>query len=65
MPNSFPAADRKFINDLADSLHLSITWDEYDDDDQNLVTWRFPGELEEPVQENGDAEKVDDDDDDE
>lgn len=53
MPNTFPAADRKFVNDLADDLHLSLTWDEYDEDDQNLVTWRFPGELEEPLPENG------------
>lgn len=53
MPNDFPAADRKFIDTLADDLHLSVTWDEYDDDDQNLVTWRFPGELEEPIPEDG------------
>ena len=53
MPNTIPAADRKFVTDLADDLHLSITWDEYDDDDQNLITWRFPGELEELVPENG------------
>ncbi len=65
MPNSFPAADRKFINDLADSLHLSITWDEYDEQDQNLVTWRFPGELDEPVPENGENGKVKEEDDDE
>ncbi|KAI0663830.1 exonuclease II [Cubamyces menziesii] len=51
MPNTFPARDRQFINRLADDLHLSITWDEYDDEDQNLVTWRFPGELEEPLPE--------------
>ena len=55
MPNTFAAGDRKFINDLADDLHLSITWDEYDEQDQNLVTWRFPGELEEPISENGDS----------
>ncbi|KAI0671842.1 exonuclease II [Trametes maxima] len=53
MPNDFPARDRQFINRLADDLHLSIAWDEYDDDDQNLVTWRFPGELEEPLPEDG------------
>ena len=55
MPNTFAAGDRKFINDLADDLHLSLTWDEYDEQDQNLVTWRFPGELEEPVPETGDS----------
>lgn len=51
MPNLFPARERQFINKLADDLHLSLTWDEYDEDDQNLVTWRFPGELEEPLPE--------------
>jgi 5'-3' exoribonuclease 1 len=51
MPNIFPAADRKFISDLADDLHLSLTWDEYDEQDQNLITWRFPGELDQPVPE--------------
>lgn len=53
MPNTFPARERKFIGTLAEDLHLSLTWDEYDDDDQNLVVWRFPGELEEPLPENG------------
>jgi 5'-3' exoribonuclease 1 len=63
MPNTFPARERKFISKLAEDLHLSVTWDEYDDDDQNLVTWRFPGALEEPLPDpegihetNGDAE---------
>ncbi|GJE94543.1 5'-3' exonuclease [Phanerochaete sordida] len=55
MPNTMPAKDRKFISKLAEDLHLSVTWDEYDENDENLVTWRFPGELEEPVPENGDS----------
>ena len=53
MVNSFPARERKFISTLAEDLHLSLTWDEYNDDDQNLVVWRFPGELEEQLPENG------------
>jgi 5'-3' exoribonuclease 1 len=57
MPNTFPARERTFINKLADDLHLSVTWDEYDEEDQNLVTWRFPGALDEPLPEDG----VDDD----
>jgi 5'-3' exoribonuclease 1 len=76
MPNVFPARDRTFINKLANDLHLTVTWDEYDEHDQNLVTWRFPGELEEPVPEPGNGvvsgdsddtvvENDDDDDDDE
>lgn len=59
MPNTFPARDREFITRLADDMHLSITWDEYDED-QNLVTWRFPGQLEEPIPEDGDAGEADD-----
>lgn len=50
MPNTFPARERKFIGSLSEDLHLTLTWDEYDDEDQNLVTWRFPGALmEEPL----------------
>lgn len=59
MPNTFPARDREFVTRLADDMHLSITWDEYDED-QNLVTWRFPGQLEEPIPEDGDAGEADD-----
>jgi 5'-3' exoribonuclease 1 len=61
MPNTFPAGDRVFINKLADDLHLSLTWDEYDEQDQNLVTWRLPGALDEPLPEDG----VDEDEEDE
>jgi 5'-3' exoribonuclease 1 len=49
MPNMFSAGDKAFINKLADDLHLTITWDEYDEQDQNLLIWRFPGSLEEPL----------------
>jgi 5'-3' exoribonuclease 1 len=41
LPNEFPARDRAFITKLAEDLHLDVGWDEYDQD-QNLVTWRFP-----------------------
>ncbi|KAG2359268.1 hypothetical protein BDR07DRAFT_1488381 [Suillus spraguei] len=51
MPNTFPARERKFISTLAEELHLSVTWDEYDEEDQNLVTWRLPGFLDEPLAE--------------
>lgn len=53
MPNTFPARERKFISTLVEDLHLSVTWDEYDDDDQNLVVWRFPVALEQPLLEAG------------
>jgi 5'-3' exoribonuclease 1 len=42
LPNDFPARDRVFITKLSGDLHLQVGWDEYDDQDQNLVTWRFP-----------------------
>ncbi|KAL4244297.1 5'-3' exoribonuclease 1 [Abortiporus biennis] len=68
MPNMFSARERKFINSLADDLHLTLTWDEYDEQDQNLVTWRFPGELDEtqvPENGNGKGPKEGEDEDDE
>lgn len=49
MPNTFAARERKFIATLAEDLKLSVSWDEYDDDDQNLIVWRLPGALDEPL----------------
>lgn len=62
IPNTFPARERKFITDLAGDLHLEVTWDEYDANDNNLVTLRLPGALSQPVPENdgeGEWEDVD------
>jgi 5'-3' exoribonuclease 1 len=42
MPNTFSARDRSFITTLATRLHLTHTWDEYDENDQNLVTLQLP-----------------------
>lgn len=53
MPNTFPSRDRTFISTLGTDLHLSITWDEYDEEDQNLVTWRLPGSMDESMPEPG------------
>jgi 5'-3' exoribonuclease 1 len=53
MPNTFPSRDRSFISTLSTDLHLSVAWDEYDEEDQNLVTWRLPGSMEEPIPEPG------------
>ena len=63
MVNDFPARDRQFIGRLAEDLHLSVAWDEFDEEDRNLVTWRFPGELEEPLPEdqNGKSEHAEED----
>ncbi|TRM64823.1 exonuclease II [Schizophyllum amplum] len=57
MKNDFAARERKFVGELAEELHLCLTWDEYDMMDEeveggvNVVVWRFPGALEEPVPE--------------
>jgi len=62
MLNTFPARERQFISTLAEDLHLLVMWDKYDEDDQNIVTWQFPGALEQPLSEeaqktNSDAER--------
>ena len=49
MPNMFSAGERAFLTDLAQHLHLTLSWDEYDDEDQNLVVLRLPGVLESPL----------------
>jgi 5'-3' exoribonuclease 1 len=59
MLNIFPARECQFIGALAGDLHLSVTWDEYDKDDQNLVTWRFPGMPEEPLPDTEEIQKTD------
>ena len=75
MPNTLPTRDRTFISTLSSDLHLSVTWDEYDEEDQNLVTLRLPGSMEVSIPEpgselnegedDGQWEDVSDDDDDE
>jgi len=46
--NEFPARDREFINTLSADLHLELAWDEYDENDRNIVTFRVPGAHDEP-----------------
>ncbi|KAF8896029.1 exonuclease II [Infundibulicybe gibba] len=54
--NDFPARDRAFVGKLAEDLHLTLRWDEFDEEAVNLVTFQLPGALEEPItQENGDS----------
>ena len=55
LPNEFPARDRTFITKLSDELHLDVGWDEYDQD-QNLVTWKFPRLSDQVEQEKGEGE---------
>jgi len=61
MPNMFSAGERAFLTDISQDLHLTLSWDEYDDDDQNLVVLRFPGALESPLDdENSESDSQDD-----
>jgi 5'-3' exoribonuclease 1 len=46
--NDFPARDREFINKLSTDLHLELAWDDYNDDDENIVTFSLPRSQEEP-----------------
>lgn len=39
--NSYPARDRRFLQELADDLRLRLTWDETDDYGQSLAVLRF------------------------
>ncbi|KAF9781094.1 exonuclease II [Thelephora terrestris] len=50
-PNTFGAGERAFITKLADDLHLELSWDEYDEEDQNLAVLLFPGAFEPPSDE--------------
>jgi 5'-3' exoribonuclease 1 len=39
MPNNFSAREHVFIGTLTDDPHLTVTWNEFDNNDQNIVTW--------------------------
>jgi 5'-3' exoribonuclease 1 len=54
--NTFPAADREFIKKLAIDLNLSLSWDEYDDDERNVVTFRFSEEEDDSEEEDPEAQ---------
>ena len=59
--NDFPARDREFINKLATDLHLELAWDDYNDDDENIVTFSLPRSQEEPEADPVDGEGNEDD----
>jgi 5'-3' exoribonuclease 1 len=46
MPNVLPTGGRAFLTNLARDLGLTLSWDEYDEEDQNFVVLRFPEALE-------------------
>lgn len=43
MPNTFSAGERALLINLAQDFHLTLSWDEYNEEDQNLVVLRPPG----------------------
>jgi 5'-3' exoribonuclease 1 len=44
--NDFPARERAFLTQIAQELNLVLRWDEYDEQDVNLATVRFPNAVE-------------------
>ena len=52
-PNTFSAGERAFLINLAQDLNLTLSWDEYDEDDQNLAILRFSDAPESPWDEQG------------
>ncbi|KAH9063988.1 exonuclease II [Lactarius vividus] len=60
--NDFPARDREFIMRLATDLHLEHTWDDYNEDDENIVTLVLPRSQEEPEADVVDGEEGNEDD---
>ena len=45
IPATLPARDRRFLQELADGLHLSIAFDEYDAADEPIIVLRFDEHL--------------------
>jgi 5'-3' exoribonuclease 1 len=41
----YPARDRRFLQDLADKLRLSISFDEFDENDEPLIVLRFDEDM--------------------
>jgi 5'-3' exoribonuclease 1 len=41
----YPARDRRFLQELADKLHLSISFDEFDENDEPLIVLRFDEDM--------------------
>ncbi|GAA5913499.1 chromatin-binding exonuclease XRN1 [Sporobolomyces salmoneus] len=44
-PNDLSAKDKKFLSDFSDELKLVVTYDEFNDDGENLVTVSFDDEI--------------------
>jgi hypothetical protein len=56
-PNTFSARDQRFLSDLAEKLRLYVTYDEFNEEGENLVTVRFDEALVKLAQEEEDDEE--------
>lgn len=56
--NDFPARDRMFLVKLAADLHLTLTWDEYDEEDRNMATLYPPEPDADEEEESEDEEAI-------
>lgn len=60
--NDFPASERKFVSTLAEDLHLNLRWDEFDEEDVNLVTMQLPGHGDQEAGDDNEGDWEDEDD---
>lgn len=44
-PATYPARDRKFLQDLSDQLHLFIAFDEFDEKDEPVIALRLDEDM--------------------
>lgn len=49
LPACYPAKDRKFLRTLASELDLCISFDEFDENDEPLITLSFDSDRERPI----------------
>ncbi|KAG9051186.1 hypothetical protein FS837_011301 [Tulasnella sp. UAMH 9824] len=56
--NDFPARDRAFLVKIAADLNLTLTWDEYDEQDRNLATLYPPEPDADESEESEDEEAI-------
>lgn len=56
--NDFPARDRAFLVKIASDLNLTLTWDEYDEQDRNLATLYPPEPDADESEESEDEEAI-------
>jgi hypothetical protein len=63
--NDLGAGDRQFMHSLAGELNLNLTWDDFDEEDQNVVSVYFPAQPPTPGSGAAEGESEDSSEDDE